>query len=89
MLKCNKCGYSFLKTPKRHLLGDGCKNCYVLGSRKGTEQFIKESKEVHGDKYDYSLVNYTTAFNKVKLICPIHGEFEIEPKGHIYKGYGC
>lgn len=88
-LKCNICGYTFLKTPKRHLLGDGCKNCNTLKQRKTTNQFIKEAKEKHGNKYDYSLVVYTTAFNKVTLICPKHGEFKIEPKGHVYRGDGC
>jgi len=89
LLKCNKCGYEFLKTPKRHLIGDGCKNCNTLKQRKGTDQFIKEAKEKHGNKYNYSLVDYKTAFDKVILICPIHGKFEIEPKGHVHRGDGC
>lgn len=36
--------------------------------RKTTEQFIAESKKVWGDKYDYSLVEYTGALKKVKII---------------------
>lgn len=28
-------------------------------TRLTTEEFIKEAKEIHGDKYDYSKVNYT------------------------------
>lgn len=36
--------------------------------RKTTESFVKESIEVWGDKYDYSLVEYTGALNKVKII---------------------
>ncbi len=35
---------------------------------KTTEQFIKESKEVWGDKYDYSLVEYKGALKKIKII---------------------
>jgi very-short-patch-repair endonuclease len=35
---------------------------------KTTEQFIKEAKEVWGDKYDYSLVKYKGALKKVKII---------------------
>ena len=36
--------------------------------RKTTEQFISESKLVWFDKYDYSLTEYVSAKNKVKII---------------------
>ena len=35
---------------------------------KTTEQFISEAKEVWGNKYDYSLSEYSGALNKVKII---------------------
>lgn len=41
-----------------------------------TEEFIAKAREVHGDKYDYSKVNYINNSTKVIIICPIHGEFE-------------
>lgn len=53
-----------------------------------TEQFIEKAKKVHGDKYDYSRVEYTLTRNKVAMICPIHGEFEQTPEGHL-QGKGC
>ena len=37
---------------------------------------IKEAKQIHGDKYDYSLVEYKGCRIKVKIICPKHGIFE-------------
>lgn len=43
--------------------------------KKTTEQFIAEARAVHGDKYDYSKVNYVGALSKVCIICPEHGEF--------------
>lgn len=43
---------------------------------------------IHGNKYDYSLVNYKNQLTKVKIICPIHGEFEQLPKNHL-KGCDC
>ena len=52
------------------------------------ETFIIKSKEIHGDKYDYSLVDYQHNKIKVKIICPIHGEFDQEPRHHT-KGRGC
>ena len=40
-----------------------------------TSEFIEKSRKVHGDKYDYSQVEYVHNKIKVCIICPIHGEF--------------
>ena len=56
--------------------------------RLTTEEFIKKAKEIHGDKYDYSKVNYINAQTKVCIICPIHGEFWVKPNTHL-KGNVC
>ena len=50
--------------------------------------FIKRSKKSHGDKYDYSKVNYIDCYTKVIIICPKHGEFEQLPRFHL-EGKGC
>lgn len=44
-----------------------------------TEEFIERAKKVHGDKYDYSKVNYINGQTKVCIICPEHGEFWVKP----------
>ncbi len=55
--------------------GNGCPTC---GGSKKLEQhnvldiFYKK----HGDKYDYSLVQYINAVSKLKIICRKHGVFE-------------
>lgn len=59
-----------------------------MSRKKTTEQFIKEAKEKHGDKYDYSLVEYKNNKEKVRIICPIHGIFEQSPVNHV-KRNGC
>jgi very-short-patch-repair endonuclease len=56
--------------------------------RKTTEQFIEDARRVHGEKYDYSLVEYHNSKSKVKIICPIHGVFEQKANGHL-DGKGC
>jgi len=39
-------------------------------SRKLSQKEILERfKKVHGDKYDYSLVEYVNAKTKIKIIC--------------------
>ena len=53
-----------------------------------TEEFIEKAKQIHGDKYDYSKVNYIKNLNKVCIICLEHGEFWQTPKNHL-KGQGC
>jgi hypothetical protein len=88
---CPKHGV-FQQKPNSHLRGSICKKCsneiISESKRKSTEQFIKESKEIHGDKYDYSLVNYINSNIKVKIICPIHGLFEQNPNSHL-SNHGC
>lgn len=53
-----------------------------------TEEFIEKARAVHGDKYDYSRVEYTGGKNKVTIICPLHGPFEQRPNSHS-NGNGC
>ena len=50
--------------------------------------FIEKAKEIHGDKYDYSKVEYKNAKTKVCIICPEHGEFWQTPNNHLH-GCGC
>jgi hypothetical protein len=60
-----------------------------MSKRKTNEEFISESIEIHGDKYEYSQVNYISNGVKVNLICPIHGLFSIRPNDHLSKKVGC
>ena len=50
--------------------------------------FIKKSKEIHGEKYDYSMVEYRTLKTPVEIICPKHGMFKQKPSTHL-SGCGC
>jgi len=85
---CKKHG-SFFQSPYNHLSGNGCSKCSGMYSPT-TLEFISKAKaiEVHGDKYDYSLVKYTNASSKVKIICPEHGEFSQVANSHL-SGHGC
>lgn len=53
------------------------------------EEFIRRAREIHGDKYDYSKVNYINNSTKVCIICPTHGEFWQRPVAHINLRQGC
>lgn len=50
-----------------------------MSKKLTTEEFIEKAKAIHGDKYDYSLVDYKNNKTKVKIICPTHGVFETTP----------
>ena len=50
--------------------------------------FIEKARKIHGDKYDYSKVDYVNATTKVCIICPKHGEFWQKPSTHLC-GCGC
>jgi len=78
----------FDQIPKKHLQGQGCDVCG--GSKKHTnETFIEKAKEVHGDRFDYSEVDYVTNKTDVNIICPVHGSFPQKPTAHIYVKCGC
>jgi hypothetical protein len=77
----------FEQRTSNHLRGQGCKQCG--GTKKlTTEEFIKKAKTIHGDKYDYNLVDYKNTYTKVKIICPIHGVFKQKPSDHL-RNNGC
>ena len=59
-----------------------------MRERLSTSQFIARAKAIHGDKYDYSLVEYVRNNTKVKIICKVHGVFEQTPLNHLM-GKGC
>ena len=55
-----------------------------------TETWIEKARAVHGDKYDYSRVNYVNWKTKVTIICLSCGEvFEQNPNNHVNFGKGC
>ena len=70
-----------------HLNGCGCPKC-VSVSKSGSENFITKAKSVHGDKYDYSKVEYKNTETKIYIICPEHGGFWQTPNNHLH-GQGC
>lgn len=79
---------AFEQVPSYHTdSGAGCPACSG-NKRVTTADFVAESKKVHGDRYDYSLVAVTTNTTPVQIVCPDHGVFLQAPKQH-RKGQGC
>ena len=53
-----------------------------------TESFIAEAKEIYGDRYDYSKVEYKNREHRVTIVCPVHGDFQVYAREHL-DGKGC
>lgn len=83
----------FWQTPNNHLHCHGCKKCSSqVNSVKNaltTEKFIENARKIHGDKYDYSKVEYTNSRTKVCITCPKHGDFWQMPAMHVNERQGC
>jgi len=69
--------------------------CPICANRKrgdnlrgNINDFLSRSKKIHGNKYDYSKVEYINNKTKVCIICPEHGEFWQTPYSHMV-GFGC
>ena len=84
----------FYPTPNGHQRGTGCPKCSLLEQadrqRKTLEEFIEDSRGIHGDLYDYSLVEYINTETNVSIRCKKHDElFYPTPNNHISKESGC
>lgn len=89
---CNTHG-TFQQSPDNHInKKNGCPNCFNEKISKikllTNDEFIRRSKKKHGDKYDYSLVQYENTHTKVSILCLEHGSFNQYPHKHIM-GEGC
>jgi hypothetical protein len=89
--RCEKCGYEWVALPSKIQSGRGCPKC-SKHIKPTTDEFIKKSKEIHKEDYDYSLVNIDNATYKnnyhVDIICKKHGIFSQSIHLHM-NGGGC
>ena len=82
---CAKHGV-FAQIPSVHYNGHGCFKC---ANKNDLETFVFKSKNIYGDIYDYSLVDYINSNTPVKILCKTHGEFIVEPHYFLYAKKGC
>ena len=78
----------FTQTPSNHLNRHNCQKC-ANNFKGNTEIFIEKAKQINGDRYVYSKVNYINADTPVLIICKEHGEFTQIPDFHINRKCGC
>jgi len=78
---------NFYQTPNAHLIGQGCPICNKQ-KRVTMKEFLVRAMHKHGNKYDYSIINYINVNTKIDIKCPIHGIFKQTPHLHL-NGNGC
>jgi len=87
-IRCKQHDFVFSQSPNKHLQGKGCHKC-AGQYRPSTSEFIESCRNVHGDKYDYSLVRYVNNKTDVIIKCNKHGfTFKQSPCNHL-AGKGC
>lgn len=85
---CKKCKHFFEQRPNGHLNGKGCPYC-AKNQKLTKEEFIIRATAVHGNKYDYSQVEYLGMEKPVKIKCKICEKIINQlPSNHL-KGKGC
>ena len=91
IITCPKHG-DFEIRASNFLLGHECKKC---GMEKKPQcqpmtkkEFIEKAMKIHGDKYDYSKIEYKNNYTPITIICPKHGKFQQTPYMHL-RGVGC
>ncbi len=88
ILICSKHG-EFKTTPDSHIQGSDCRKCFFEKLGQGQiipkEEFIKRAIKIHGNRYNYSKIEYIDLQHKVNIICTIdnHGEFLQKPANHL------
>ena len=58
-------------------------------ARLNTVDWILLAKQKHGEKFDYSRVNYISKRDPVDVCCPKHGWFKVRPCDHVRSVTGC
>ena len=85
---CPKHG-EFSQTCRAHWKGRGCPGCANNGILLDKNEILNRFITVHGDRYDYSQVDFKNVNTKVKILCKDHGVFEQTPKSHYLLENGC
>lgn len=88
IIVCPKHG-EFSQSPSNFLIHCGCSVCQKEKKEEEySNYFFKEAKRKFGNKFSY-LTEKVFHNKKIKIICPIHGEFNQLPQVHLNAKYGC
>ena len=83
---CKEHGIFYQSADKHFHRKQGCPLC-DKSHKMNTEEFVERAKKVHSGKYSYP-DEYVNSEQKMRIICPIHGEFSQATNDHLH-GQGC
>lgn len=89
-LWCTVHGQFFVQQVANHMNGQGCPDCggRVRSEKRRKADPLPDFARVHGDRYDYSRVDYINNKTPITIVCHEHGAFEQKPNAHL-TGHGC
>ena len=75
---------------EKKFLKPGCKDIgKTWTTKKSTlDEFISKANRIHKNYYNYSKTNYINCETDITISCPLHGEFQQQPRHHLH-GSGC
>ena len=83
----------FETLPHNHKRGVGCIKCRnnLLSEkyRSSTEDFIEKALKIHGDKYSFPNLGYTSIFGSIQVFCNTHKRFFYPTASNFRQGTGC
>lgn len=88
-IKCNDCDNVFHQSASDHMRGRGCNVCFSNSRKTNIEDFICMAKNIHGDKFNYDLVDYINKRTKVKIKCNECNIIFLQTPGSHLQGRGC
>ena len=97
IVTCRACNNEWTVLPGNHIgqRKSGCPQCKKIKHQKrmtdsilSSSEFLSRSILIHGNKFDYSKTQYINSNTKIKIVCPVHGEFKQWPQDHM-NGTGC
>lgn len=93
LVRCNKCGREYFTTADNVVAGSGCRVC-AMKERPVTKKTpikyknVKEAFEARGYKLLTKESEITSYKNRLRYLCPIHGEMEML-WNNFSRGAGC
>lgn len=92
-IKCKSHG-EFNKKAYLHLRGAGCPSCSFIHKSASSvserrAKVLRKAHIIHGDRYDYSRMEYHHTTVAVEIICKKHGSFWQKMRDHLITGAGC
>ncbi|SOK58400.1 hypothetical protein [Yersinia phage fHe-Yen9-04] len=82
----------FLQTAYHHKTGSNCPKCATENTHKkqriSIAKFLEDANKKHDNKFEYNIEVLNNINDKIKIICPVHGEFEQIARNHL-RGFGC